>query len=195
MGKKNVLVLAMLTALMSGSALAASGENNSSDATLNFSGKVTSSLCQVNTSDLTKNISLGEISATALQASGKAPAQSFNVVLNNCDTSTGKISYVFADSNGSSPNAAYLEPTSGDATASGVGVFLEQSNGTKINIGQAVELDTIKGADGNSALPQQTIPLKAYIGKKTNNGQTTAGSVNATAIMTIRAAAAPAVGG
>ena len=189
---KNKLLNLALLALFgaSGTALAAaSAANDSSSATLDFSGKVTSSLCQVSTSDLTRSINLGEVSATALENGGKAPAQSFSVTLNNCATNTGAISYVFSDANGGS-STAYLQPTSNDTSASGVGVFLEQSDGTAITIGDAVSLNVVKGTDGTSALPQQTIPLQAYIGKINSSARVTEGTVNANAVMTIRTVAA-----
>lgn len=56
--KKTIMSLAVVSALLSGGAMAAlnngQADNSASTATLNFTGKVTSSLCQVNTSDLTK---------------------------------------------------------------------------------------------------------------------------------------------
>ena len=189
--KKNVFALAIISMFVSGSALAAPAANDSSTATIDFNGKVTASQCQVSTADLQKTISLGEVSKSALDATGKAPAQSFSVTLNNCDSGTADISYVFSDANGSAANAAYLEPKSDDTSASGVGVFLEQSNGTAINIGSNVKLDIIKDTNGTTTLAQQTIPLKAYIGKKTAGSTVTAGTVDASAIMTIRAALTP----
>ncbi|EAB1452168.1 type 1 fimbrial protein, partial [Escherichia albertii] len=72
--KKTLMSLAVVSVLMSGSAFAAIGNNgqatnnDASQATLNFAGKVTSSLCQVNTSDVTKDIELGEVSSAALKA-------------------------------------------------------------------------------------------------------------------------------
>lgn len=188
--KKKVLALAVFSVLASGSVFAAPAANDSSAATLNFGGKVTASLCQVSTADLTKDIDLGEVSKAALDTSGKSPAQSFSVTLNNCDTSTANIDYVFSDVNGSTNNAPYLEPKATDTSASGVGVFLAKPDGTKIDVGQNVKLDIIKDTNGTSALPQQTIPLQAYIGKKNTNAGVTAGTVDASAILTIRATAA-----
>ncbi|HCX4694198.1 TPA: type 1 fimbrial protein [Escherichia coli] len=189
--KKYLSRFSTLAFFVSSTALAAtSAANDSSTATLDFSGKVTSSLCQVSTDDLSKSINLGEISATALNSNGKSPAQSFSVVLNNCATDTGDINYVFSDANGSSDKATYLQPTVGDTSASGVGVYLAKSDGTAVNIGETVTLDVIKGTDGASALPQQTIPLQAYIGKTSSNATVTPGTVNANAIMTIRTVAA-----
>lgn len=190
--KKNIMAIAVFSILTSGTALAAPSANDSSTAQLNFTGKVTSSLCQVSTADTTKDIALGEVSKAALDATGKSPAQSFSVTLNNCDSTTNDIKYVFSDVNNSTNNAAYLEPKAGDTSAGGVGVYLAKHDGTAINIGQEVTLDIIKDTDGTSALPQQVIPLQAYIGKKTGNPTVSQGTVDAGAILTIRAAAAAA---
>lgn len=189
--KKNIMALAVFSILVSGSALAAPSANDASTATLNFSGKVTSSLCQVSTADTTKDIALGEVSKSAMEANGKSPAQSFSVTLNNCDSTTNEISYVFSDVNNSTNNAEYLEPKSGDTSAGGVGVFLAKHDGTPIKIGEDINLDIITDTGSNDALPQQTIPLQAYIGKKDANATVTAGTVDAGAIMTIRATTTP----
>ncbi|CAD5789287.1 fimbrial protein [Escherichia coli] len=187
--KKGVMALAIVSAFAAGTAIAAPSANDSSSARINFEGKVTASLCQINTADMTKDIMLGEVSRSALDATGKSPAQSFSVTLNNCDSTTNDITYVFSDANGASNNAKYLEPTAGDTSAGGVGVFIQKSDGTDVSIGQTVTLDVIKDG-GNLTLPEQTIPLRAYIGKKEASSVVSAGTVAATGVMTIRTAAA-----
>lgn len=189
--KKMIMPLTMVSVLMSGSALAAPAANDSSQATLNFSGRVTSSLCQVKTDDLVKNISLGEVSKSALEATGKSPAQSFQVNLINCDSLTDDISYVLADANNNGTTTAYLVPKSGDTAATGVGVFVETSKGTPVNIGSDQKLDVV--ANKGNALSEQVIPLRAYIGTQTRAAgaigtDVTAGTVEATGVLTIRAA-------
>ena len=190
--KKNLLSLLFLALYgVSGTVLAAaSGSNDASTANLDFTGKVTSSLCQVSTSDVSQSINLGEVSATALGNGGKSPAQSFTLTLNNCASDTGTINYVFSDANGSSGTNAYLVPLTNDTSASGVGVFLEKSDGTTIPIGQAYNIDVTKGSNGTSALPQQSIPLRAYIGKINGSASVVPGNVTANAVMTIRTVAA-----
>lgn len=189
--------LAVVSALMSGAAFAAdpagSAANDTSKATLNFNGRVTSSLCQVKTDDLVKDITLSEVSRSALVAGGgKGPAQSFQVGLINCDTTTNQISYVLADANNATPAAGnalgYLVPKSNDSSAVGVGVFVETSTGTQIPIGTPQKLKV--NSNDNGALSEQTIPLRAYIGIKdasTNADQVKAGSVEAMGILTIKA--------
>lgn len=200
--KKTLMSLAVVSVLMSGSAFAAIGNNgqatnnDASQATLNFAGKVTSSLCQVNTSDVTKDIELGEVSSAALKAvNGRGPSKTFTVDLVNCDGDLTDITYVFQDKNGSNTND-YLVPESSDTAAKGVGVYLEDENNQKINVGDTKQQTVVNGADGK-ALPNQTIPLAAYIGTTTGKASTgndvTAGIVKASAVMSIRATTAGVV--
>lgn len=188
--------LAVVSALLSGSAMAAltngQADNSASTATLNFSGKVTSTLCQVNTSDMGKTIQLGEASLSGLNGGGQSPFISFDVGLVNCDPSVSDISYVLSDSNGSPVSGAttsdYLVPKSTSTSASGVGVYIADSEHNPISIGGNKTLNVIKDASG--ALSQQTIPLVAYM--KAVGGRATAGTVDATGVMTIKATAAAA---
>ncbi|EGD4780846.1 fimbrial protein [Escherichia coli] len=186
--KKMIMPLTMVSVLMSGSALAAPGANDSSQATLNFNGRVTSSLCQVKTDDVVKDIYLGEVSKSALEANAQGPKQSFQVNLINCDTTVNDISYVLSDANGNG-TANYLIPKSGDTSATGVGVYVEKSDGTPVNVGNTQTL-TVTKKDGTDALSEQVIPLRAYIGAQGGAGgvsAVTAGTVDATGILTIRA--------
>ncbi|MED9851292.1 fimbrial protein [Escherichia coli] len=195
--KKAIVSLTVVSALLSGAAVAAVNENGQADnsastATLNFTGKVTSSLCQVNTSDLTKTINLGEISAAALNTTGAhSPRQSFNVGLSNCDPSVANITYTIRDGNGlpdqGGTTSDYLIPLSGDTAASGVGVFITDPEGNDIQIG-AQKNAGVTQVNGE-AQSEQTISLAAYIGN-VSGGKPTAGTVDATGIMTIKATAA-----
>ncbi|EFB7602049.1 type 1 fimbrial protein [Escherichia coli] len=201
MKNKTIMSLAVISALLSGSAMAAVSENgqadnSSSTATLNFSGKVTSSLCQVNTSDLTKTIALGEISAAALNTTGAhSPRQSFTVGLSNCDPSVSNITYTIRDGNGlpdqGGATSPYLIPKSSDTSASGVGVFIADPEGNPIQIGQNRDVGVTKV--NGQAQSEQAISLTAYIGN-VGDGQPTAGVVDATGVMTIKATAAATPG-
>ncbi|MGM7465882.1 fimbrial protein [Escherichia albertii] len=194
--KKTIMSLAVVSALLSGSAMAdltgGQADNSASTATLNFSGKVTSSLCQVNTSELTKTISLGEASAAALATGGQSPFQSFTVGLSNCDPTTANITYTIRDGNGlpgqSAKESDYLIPKSGDTSASGVGVYIADSEHKPIKIGanQTAGVTQV----GGQAESEQTIALTAYIKAVNGDGNVKPGVVDATGIMTIKAAAA-----
>ncbi|HDC4802751.1 TPA: type 1 fimbrial protein [Escherichia coli] len=189
MKKTIIMSLAAVSALLSGSAMATSSANDSSYATLNFSGRVTSNLCQVSTSDVVKDIDLGEVTKTQIQ-DGSQKKQSFSVQLNNCDTTVSQISYILSDSNSNVSSANYLQPTSGDTSAQGVGVYVEKSDGTAITTGTSNSIDVLK--NGTDALPQQTIALQAYVDSTTPKDITgvVAGTVNAAGTLTIKAVAA-----
>ncbi|EFO1000708.1 type 1 fimbrial protein [Escherichia albertii] len=194
--KKTIISLAVVSSLLSGSAMAdltgGQADNSASTATLNFSGKVTSSLCQINTSELTKTISLGEASAAALATGGQSPFQSFTVGLSNCDPTTANITYTIRDGNGlpgqSANESDYLIPKSGDTSASGVGVYIADSEHKPIKIGanQTAGVTQV----GGQAESEQTIALTAYIKAVNDYKNVKPGVVDATGIMTIKAAAA-----
>ncbi|QMD22891.1 type 1 fimbrial protein (plasmid) [Escherichia coli] len=196
--KKTIMSLAVVSALFSAGAMAAltngQADNSASTANLNFTGKVTSSLCQINTSDLDKTIQLGNASVTDLNADGQSPFMTFNVGLVNCDPSVSDIKYVISDAN-SSPDTgnttAYLIPKSTSMSATGVGVYITDPQHAAVNVGDNRTLKVINGPDGK-ALSEQNISLTAYM-KKAGAATVTAGTVDATAVMTIKANAATGV--
>ncbi len=198
MMKKTIMSLAVVSALLSGSAMAdltgGQADNSASTATLNFSGKVTSSLCQVSTADLTKSVVLGEASAAALANGGQSPYQSFNVSLANCDPTTANITYTIRDGNGlpgaEANESDYLIPKSTDTSASGVGVYIAdpEHNPIKIGANQNAGVTQVGGA----AESEQTIALTAYMKATGGTDNVRAGVVDAIGIMTIKAAAADA---
>ena len=186
--KKTIMSLAVVSALFSGATMAASADNDSSYATLNFSGRVTSNLCQVSTDSVTQSIDLGEVTKQQITDSA-TKKQSFSVTLNNCDTTVSQISYVLADGNNNQSQAAYLQPKSGDTSARGVGVYVTKSDGTAINVGTRYDIDVQKANDGTSALPQQVIALTGYIDSTTpgNASGVVGGTVEAIGTLTIKA--------
>ncbi|MGT8801704.1 fimbrial protein (plasmid) [Klebsiella variicola subsp. variicola] len=199
--KKTIMSLAVVSALVSGVAFANPPKNDASKATVNFTGSVTASLCQVKTDNLTQTISLGEVSKSALKATGQGKPQSFQIGLTNCDTTTNTISYVLADGNYTpavgATSIAYLVPKSGDNSAKGVGVFVETSDGTAVTPGSTTPNTIEVSKNGNEALSDQTISLRAYIATKDKQGadldaQTPtveAGTVDAVGVFTIKASA------
>ncbi|HBA7870530.1 TPA: type 1 fimbrial protein [Escherichia coli] len=195
--KKTIMSLTVISALLSGGAMAAGvdgdgqADNSGSTATLNFTGKVTSSLCQVKTENISQTISLGELSKAALDAGAHSPYQTFNVGLTNCDPSTSNITYVIRDGNGlpgqGNATSEYLIPESTDTSASGVGVYIADPEHNAIQIGSNQNASVTKL--GNDAQSEQTISLTAYM-KATGQGTAKAGDVNAKGVMTIKATVA-----
>ncbi|QMD22911.1 type 1 fimbrial protein (plasmid) [Escherichia coli] len=203
--KKTIMSLAVVSALFSAGAMAAttvatngqSTANDASQATLNFSGKLTSSLCQVATDDINQTIQLGEVSVAALGSGGRGPSHSFSVKLKNCDASVNTITYAIRDTNGSSSD--YLTNKSGDDYAKGVGVFLEDSSNKALTLNGADHTYAVANNNG-VALADQELPFAAHIGTLTNaagtidNSTLMAGIVDASAVVTIKATAATAGG-
>ena len=188
--KKTTLTLVMLSSLISGYSFAAPAQNDTSQANLDFAGKVTASLCQVDTSNLSQTIYLGELSTSELKATGKGPAKSFAVNLINCDTTLNSIKYTIAGNNNTGSDTKYLVPASNDTSASGVGVYIQDNNAKPVTIGTEITVPVV--SNNGSALSDQSIPLQAYIGTTTGtadaNGSVKAGTVAASAVMTIRTA-------
>ncbi|HDK2562345.1 TPA: type 1 fimbrial protein [Escherichia coli] len=161
-----------------------------------FSGSLVSRIPGTVHSDLTKTISLGEVSAAQLKNNtGRAPSHSFSVGLTNCDPTVNNITYVIRDGNGSPDQeqvqSAYLIPKSSDTSAKGVGVYIADPKGNAIQVGENKNFGVVK--DENGALSEQTIALTAYIGTASGaaaNSDVFPGDVNAVGIMTIKAAAA-----
>ena len=192
--KKTIVSLAVVSSLFTGAVMAAPAANDASTATLDFTGRVTSSLCQVDTNSVNQTIELGEVSSAALKATGTAPAKSFDVSLVNCDTTTNSITYNIADANstGAAATANYLQPYSNDDSARGVGVFIQTADHQDVTIGQDKTLAVVKGNNG-AALSNQTISLTALIAtvdkRADTNNVVTPGSVSARGVMTIKASA------
>lgn len=200
--RNKLMSLAIFLPLISGHAMAVAAaapqlnangqsDNSSSYATLNFTGQVTSSLCQINTSDLNKTISLGDITTAQLKnGSGRGPSHTFSIGLSNCAPNLSNITITIRDGNGNGNNNEYLTPKSDNTSAKGVGVFITNpGGGTPITIGNSNNITVAK--DGANALSEQTISLDAYIGTTTktadSNNSVLAGTVDATGVITIKA--------
>lgn len=196
MKKKIVMPLAVISAMFSGAAMAASAANDSSYATLNFTGRVTSNLCQVGTGSSDTNVNLGEVTLSQLQTAQRSTPQSFNVSLENCDTGVNTITYTLTDNNAPDVVKGYLIPQSTDTTATGVGVYIAKSDGTPVEMSKSIThaVET----DGTNALPSQKLSFAAYIAPAADlNGHLQglgAGSVKAQGTLTIKAATATVPG-
>lgn len=196
--KKVVMSLAVFSAMFSGAAMAASAANDSSYATLNFTGRVTSNLCQVGTGSTDTNINLGEVSLSQLTTGARrSTPQSFDVSLENCDTGMNTITYTLTDNNASDVVKGYLIPQSTDTTATGVGVFISKSDGTPVEMSKSITHAV--ATDGTNALPSQVLSFTAHIAPVTDlQGhlqQLGAGSVKAQGTLTIKAATVTAPAG
>ena len=189
MMKKTIMSLFVTSIVASSSAIAAT--NDSSSTQLNFNGKVTSSLCQINTADTAGiDINLGEVQATTLNVNnGTSKPQSFTVNLENCDPTVNSIKYQITSKN--QGDSDYISPDAGDTSATNVGVFLttaDASGAKAITLGNEQTATVINSIDGGAA-PNQKIELQAYM-KKVGANNVTAGNVNAVGFITVKAAVA-----
>lgn len=185
--KKKMTALFVASALFSGMAMADDSTlatNDTSQATLNFEGRVTSNACQISTNDIDKTINLGEVTLNQLE-SAATKSQSFSVELVNCDTNTSEIHYTLADTNAAESKVDYLIPVSGDTSATGVGVFVEKADNAAVTTGEEYSLEDL-GVSGDNTLSSQTIALQAAIRKLDDSTDVTPGSVNAKGTLTIR---------
>ncbi|WP_157924070.1 fimbrial protein [Escherichia coli] len=188
--KKSFLCFCMSSSLFSGAVFADTASNDSSEAVINFSGRVTSSTCQVATNNLTQEVSLGEATKKQLLA-GSTPEHTFYVTLTNCDSDTGSISYSLNDTNSNQSGQDYLALAAGDTAAKGVGVYVTKTeNGSTIQTGTKYDLtDLDQDADGNTA-STQSLAFNAQLKKlptATTAADITAGSVSAAATLVIKA--------
>ncbi|HHW0229786.1 TPA: fimbrial protein [Escherichia coli] len=188
---KTIMSLAMISALFSGGAMAASAANDSSYATLNFNGRVTSNLCQVATDSVISNIDLGEVTTSQLNTgSQRSTPQSFNVALSNCDSTVNTITYTLTDNNAADSVAGYLIPRSGDTSATGVGVYITKSDGTPVEMSKTIT--HVVETNGTTALPSQKLSFTAYMapaaGLQGHMQNVGAGNVSAQGTLTIKAA-------
>lgn len=187
--KKTVMSLFIASMVVSGSAMAVT--NDSSSTQLNFNGKVTSSLCQINTADTAGiDINLGEVQVTTLNTNnGTSKPKSFTVNLENCDPTVNSIKYQITSKN--QGDSAYISPDAGDTSATNVGVYLttaDASGAKAITLGAEQTATVINGIGGDAA-PNQKIELQAYM-KKVGANNVTAGNVNAVGFITVKAAVA-----
>ncbi|MEF6523613.1 fimbrial protein [Escherichia coli] len=188
--KKKIMSLFIASIVASSSAIAAT--NDTSSTQLNFNGKVTSSLCQINTADTAGiDINLGEVQATTLNGNnGTSKPQSFTINLENCDPTVNSIKYQITSKNQADKN--YISPEAGDTSATNVGVYIttaDASGPTAITLGDENDATVINDIGGTAAANQK-IELQAYM-KKVGNNAVTAGNVNAIGFITVKAAVTP----
>ena len=188
--KKTLMSVVMASVLVSGSAFADDAKKEFSNATINFDGNVTASLCQIADDSLDQTIHLGD--ATVAQVSAeKAGKKSFNVRLVNCDTTVNNVDYIIQDANGKGSAAYLVNSAPTGFAAENVGVYIETHDGTPIDTDKTNTVQLVPGVE------QYNIGLTAHMGPALDsaNGNAaltpTAGQVSAKAIMLVKAYAKP----
>lgn len=147
------------------------------DGTLNFTGKITSTACNIDASSTSKgDIALGTVASSAFTAAGDVAAPTrFTIVLTQCPEELKKASVRF-DGKPSS-DSRILALTSGNGVATNVGVGIYEADST-----------TLIGLQNNSAEQNLTAETNTltYIAKYYALDKTVgAGAANASATYTV----------
>lgn len=189
--KKNKIHMAIIALSMglSSSVMAAADvtASDASVATVDFMGSVTSNSCQLATESVQQTVNLGEIKVSTLNNGAAGPRHAFQINLVDCDSSTQGFSVTFEDAQGYDANRDYITNISqGDGSdAKNVGVRIAKiDGGNDLVLGQEIDFDASVDPNSGDAWPQQTLGFDAYL-VKTDGGTATAGTVNASATVSI----------
>ncbi|ALR78101.1 fimbrial protein [[Enterobacter] lignolyticus] len=172
---KTALFAMIAGALTSATAFAATDLNGGSGK-ITFTGTVTSSACTIRTSDIDKQVDLGDVPASTINAQGHSDPVDSNIHLENCDLpnsddGTGspitKAEVTFSSTGVTTEDASLLSNTmTGGAT--GVGVRLLNGTGQNITLGDAQEITLIPDST------EQTLVFQAQMELVDGSGATPA---------------------
>lgn len=147
------------------------------DGTINFTGEILESACQVDTSSANQTVELGKVSASAFDQSGAtAAATKFDIKLTNCPTTDGSptIASVKFDGTNNTTNPDILALT-GTSTAKDVGIAIYEKDGATLipmsNKSQDNTIDTTSSAVTLSFIAKY-MSTAAKVGAGTANGTT-----------------------
>ncbi|MCF8581543.1 type 1 fimbrial protein [Enterobacter ludwigii] len=139
----NKIKIAMLGTLMVGCALSVA--NAADPVTLNITGNVVASPCQVSSDSVTKSVDLGQnIQASTLQTAGSSTAWvPFTVNLSSCPAGTTvAVMTMHGNPDINSPADMYLST----GTANNVSVQLQSQSGTQLGDGKTISGNVVSGA-------------------------------------------------
>lgn len=168
----NINVFRLTVAIITASLLLTA---NSSDTTINITGKVTAAACTTGVGS-TYNIDLGqEISAATLNAAGAASTYvTKDIVLSDCPAGTTSVTATFDGTKDSGSDTMYANAT-GEGYATNVAVELQNKTaGTDVGKGATMTVDV-------DASKNATFPLQARAYSK--SGGTTPGNISTTVLM------------
>ncbi|EKT1238278.1 fimbrial protein, partial [Escherichia coli] len=149
---------------------------NAADGTINFTGNITDTACNVEASSANQSVDLGTVSSSAFSGAGSTASPTrFTISLTTCPeaASTAKVRF---DGTTAPGNPSILALNSGQTAGSvGVAIYEDDSN-TLIPIGTASASKTLSSTGTNTM---------TYIAKYMATGASvSAGSANATATFT-----------
>lgn len=181
-GKKTLLALA-LTALTSGYALA---DVDGGGGKITFTGLVISAPCSIQADDVDKQVNLGEVPASYINANSHSDAVDSSLHLINCDLPNSdngnaqkvtKVDVTFSSGSVDPSDTSLLTNTFASG-ATNVGVRILDKNSSNITLGAAQTLDLIASSQ------TQILPFKAWM-EKIGSSDVTPGGVTATANYTL----------
>lgn len=181
---KTVLFTMVAAALTSASAFAAVDGGSGK---ITFTGDIINAPCAIKADDVDKQVDLGEVPASYINAQGHSDAVDASIHLVNCDlpnsdsgdgqgTPITKVDVTFTSTAVTTEGESLLSNTmTGGAT--GVGVRLLDGEGKNITLGTAKEITLIQASS------EQTLPFQAYMElvDSTKATPATPGAVNANA--------------
>ncbi|AYO66266.1 fimbrial protein [Klebsiella pneumoniae] len=172
--KKLVLVMGMGAAIFAGMANAAEHEvKDQGHGTINFTGSIIDAPCSITGDTAKQDVDLGEISNVALKNGQTSEPKTFNIVLEQCDTSDlSSVSTTFTGA-ADAKDKSMLGIT---GSANGAGIVITDGSGTPVKLGTASAAQII--GDGHN-----TLTFSAYL--KGNGASVTAGQFSSTADFTL----------
>ncbi|MEO3990218.1 fimbrial protein [Pseudocitrobacter cyperus] len=181
-GKRTILALA-ITALTSGYALA---DVDGGGGKITFSGLIINAPCSIQADDVDKQVNLGEVPASYINANTHSDAVDSSLHLINCDLpnsdngdgdTVSKVDVTFS-SGSVEPTDSNLMTNTYASGANNVGIRLLDKNSANITLGAAHTVDLI------TTSATQILPFKAWM-EKTGSADVTPGGVTATANYTL----------
>ena len=181
-GKKTLLAL-LLSALTSGYALA---DVDGGGGKITFTGLVISAPCAIQADDVDKQVNLGEVPASYINANIHSEAVDSSLHLINCDlpnsdngsgVNVTKVDVTFSSGSVEPSDTSLLTNTFASG-ATNVGIRLLDKNSSNITLGTAQSLDLIASSQ------TQILPFKAWM-EKVGAADVTPGGVTATANYTL----------
>lgn len=145
---KNIaLIVAMASGVSVGAANAATDQGHGQ---ITFTGSIIDAPCSITPDSSDQTVDLGQISNVALKDGGTSVPQTFNIKLEQCDTTTLKTVAATFTGTASTANPDLLGIT---GTAKGASVAISDTSGNVIKLGTASAAQTLQ--DGSNDLAFQ----------------------------------------
>lgn len=167
-----------LAMMMAGSVMAMTGAAHATDGTVKFVGSIIDEACNINTTNADQTVELGTVAASTFGASGgvQSSAQKFNIVLTGCPEGNVGIGF----SGVADDVDTTLLKLDADQTATGVGIRINNADGTQIKLNDTADASRVAVPTGGGNV------TLSYVGQyQSTAASITAGTANATAQFTV----------